>query len=258
MTVLVPLDGSPAAESALAIEGQRLLLLRVVDLPEPAAPGVAVSLAQNLILPQRQQAELERARTYLEPLGTQTLVVAGHARDEILRVAREQHVDLIAMTSHGRSGARRWLLGSVAEGVLRQAPCPVLLVRPPAPGPLRFGHVLVPVDGSQESLVALARVRPFLVPEAQITLLRATELEPEDSLQAALEPVEPGSARLHRVVAAGPAAATILEQAEARGCDLIAMTTHGRTGFRRFVLGSVTERVTRAATCPVLVFPPTE
>ncbi|MEW6283426.1 MAG: universal stress protein, partial [Candidatus Eremiobacterota bacterium] len=176
-------------------------------------------------------------------------------------------VDLIVMASHGRTGPGRWLLGSVAEAVLREAPCPVLLVREALPVPLEgFHRILVALDGSERSLEVVPKVAALAAEGARAELLRASDLdalplsmqEREVVLNALREELDgvtvPGLAVQRRVEDSSPAAA-ILAVAEREKCDLIAMTSHGRTGAARVLLGSVAERVARHAPCPVLIVP---
>jgi nucleotide-binding universal stress UspA family protein len=148
--ILVALDGSAEAERVLphveALAGKfecDVLLLRAVTPPErilatamdPSASGGFVDPEPLL---EAEEAEQEDAEAYLKSmasrLGGQGLKVSveapeADAADVIVARARDQGVDLIAMTTHGRTGLRHLLFGSVAEAVLRHAPCPVLLVR---------------------------------------------------------------------------------------------------------------------------------
>lgn len=138
--ILCTLDGSPLAEQALPhaltmakMFGARLTLLRVVEVPPlPVLPELAT--VEIELLPQLEQ----EARAYIEQkvaelkeegVVVQGDVVEGRAAEAIADYASENNVDLIVMATHGRSGLSRWAFGSVAERVLRQAHCPVLLIR---------------------------------------------------------------------------------------------------------------------------------
>jgi nucleotide-binding universal stress UspA family protein len=141
--ILVPLDGSPLAEAVLphatelaAFHKAEVVLLRVAL--AHTLPGVNAVDAQV--------RAVDEAQTYLVKIETdlvarglavKSVVRYGHAADEILDHARTGEVGLIAMSTHGRSGFRRWIVGSVAESVLRHAPVPVLLVRTTARVPDR-------------------------------------------------------------------------------------------------------------------------
>ncbi len=139
--ILVPLDGSKLAEGVLPhakalaySEGAELVLLTVAANPALdfvfSDPGLA----------QRAEEEQEtRSKKYMREIENQlkstgfrvsTLLRVGAVADTILSVADEMRVDLIAMSTHGRAGAARWLLGSVADRVVRNSQVPVLLIRP--------------------------------------------------------------------------------------------------------------------------------
>lgn len=138
--VLVPLDGSQLAESILPFAEKvagpeaELVLLRVV---EPLSAGEVMASA-GVVTPDALLARELDAKHYLagvelrlksQGLRVERRLQVGHAAEEILAVARAARADLIAMTTHGRSGLGRLLFGSVAEAVLRASPVPVLMVR---------------------------------------------------------------------------------------------------------------------------------
>lgn len=172
--ILVPLDGSPLAEAILPevvdlarLHGAEVLLLRVALVH--ALPGVDQTEAQVRAVEEAEGylAEIER-RIAAQGLPVRGAVRYGHAVEEILDHAQSQRADLIAMSTHGRSGIQRLMLGSVAEAVVRAAPVPVLLlrgralaVRPEAGAPAAarpcpaelaapaIHHILCPVDFSE-------------------------------------------------------------------------------------------------------------
>lgn len=264
-TILVPLDGSELAEQALPIAvrlaratGAELLLVRV--LPQPLDDPMGRRLHPNGARPY-----LERLACREEGIRARVFLPKGAPREQIIRLARRYEVDLIVMTTHGRTGLQRWLMGSVAERVVRASPCPVLLLRSGVPI-TPFRRALLPVDGSDASYAAVEGVLPFLTGPSQRTLLWATNLLPLDldrdtreeiavELEAELRERFP---ELPHKVFDGDASDVIVTHSRDEGFDLIAMTTHGRSGFKRFALGSVTERVVRHAPCAVLVFPSKE
>lgn len=137
---IVPLDGSPEAEAIvpfiLDIAGpldiEVILLQVVVPVPPQVIEGSRHVIVEDV------EARLAEAREYLAPIaarlesrGVRVDVVVRHGRpaEEILAAARERGADLIAMTTHGRSGIGRLLFGSVTEAVLRHAEIPVLALR---------------------------------------------------------------------------------------------------------------------------------
>jgi nucleotide-binding universal stress UspA family protein len=199
------------------------------------------------------------------------------AAPTLVEYAETHEVDLIVMGTHGRRGVQRALFGSVAEEVLRTAPCPVLTTRVPeedaqastAPGVER---IVVPIDFSEPSQAALqyaTQLAPLydvpmtLVHVVQLPSiptvyeLEFPDLSPEDieaRVQAVLEDWE-GSVSSHRdlsyVVESGEPVPTILRIA-ADPSDLIVMATRGLSGVKRTVLGSVAEGVIRRASGPVI------
>jgi nucleotide-binding universal stress UspA family protein len=144
-TILVPLDGSEVSEAILP-EIERLatafkasiFLLRVAYI-DPIVYGVPYETPMPFEDPNKLQAAAVReAEEYLSSikerlkakgLTVKSHVVYGHDAEEILDLSSQKDIDLIAMSTHGRSGVKRWLLGSVAEKVLRHATKPILLVR---------------------------------------------------------------------------------------------------------------------------------
>ena len=200
----------------------------------------------------------------------------GSPPDVIVTYAEEHDIDLIVAGTHGRRGLQRLLIGSVAEEVLRTAPCPVLTVRGEedvAPA-WAVRNVLVPIDFSEASMGALRHAKELaLTYGAQITLLHAVEevvypsaygIEPTNLPgPQVIDRVEQNLADLARTeigyehvvvhVNVGYAPSTILDYAEGNEVDLIVIATHGRTGLERMLLGSVAERVVRRAPAPVFV-----
>jgi len=294
--ILVPLDGSELAERALApafalaqqAEGG-VLLLRVAA-PQPlVASTTPLHGDYGLTLPVQTSDEAQtEAESYLKivrqdkaPHGLSVWLeaVKGGVAEAIVDTAADIHIDLIVMSSHGYSGITRWVLGSVAEKVLHKAPCPVLVVR--SPRPLR--HLLVPLDGSALSEAALLPALDVAASlGAEVTLLRAVHTAASEAVEQ-LDQIEKGLgqrvvedmreaagrylrglAEKHRraglalktAVVDEPAAASILDYTETHAVDLIAMSTHGRTGIPRWIYGSVTEKVLHGDSHSMLIIRP--
>ena len=195
----------------------------------------------------------------------------------VLDYTRDHDIDLVVMGTHGRRGLRRLLLGSVAEEVVRLAPCPVLTVlgrgeTEPRP---RFGTIVVPIDFSEHSKLALgyaaeiaklhgARIKLFHVVEE--TVYPAFYLPMLPSGEAVTERlIKEGTSRLRGLAGeavgsiecevhleSGRAVSKIVDFAQREGGDLIVIASHGLTGLSHMLLGSVTESVVRQASCPVL------
>jgi len=296
--LLVPLDGSPLAEQAL---GQAAAIARAcgpsVDLLFVRAPGPFESVRTMPWGPaERAETEryLEAIGQYVATLGRATVtqsVQKGNPVDRICEHAIEVGADLIVMTSHGRTGLSRAWLGSVADGVMRHAKIPVLILRP-LEGPTAhrgeghdvFKHLLIPLDGLSTEIVPAA-ISLAKCGKARVTLLQVVQPLPEIALDtggpyaaipaldapptkeladAAREQLadlarrvqdETGLATDSRVIVESLLATSILDFARANGVDVIAMGSHSGA-VSRLVLGSVADKVARGADVPVLLYKP--
>lgn len=227
-------------------------------------------------LPQRMEVH-----TVTQERGTVPVVYAqtdsASPKTAIVDHATEHEVDLVVMGTHGRKGVDRLLSGSVAEEVVRQAPCPVFTV-PPLNGDeadTPIDRLLVPVDLSEQSTLVLDHASALAEAySASIDLLHVVE-EAAFPTAYGMDPLTPsqpdvqerGREALESMVAdmndlpepvnlhvlTGYAARDIVDFAKERAADLIVMATHGRTGLQRFLIGSVTEKVVRSAPCPVFI-----
>jgi nucleotide-binding universal stress UspA family protein len=207
------------------------------------------------------------------PLDVQYQTRAGEATLEILRTASEVGSDLIVMGTHGRTGLSWLLAGSVAIAVLRGAHCPVLAIRSPeVPRESEDIRVILhPTDfsASSEAAVRVAHVlardlgaRLIILHVASLAVLTdgtpAAEIDPRvyrDALENVRNRLDTADLKypVETQISRGFAAEGILQAAEEVGCDLIVMGTHGRTGLKRALMGSVAESVLPKACCPVLV-----
>lgn len=286
--ILIPLDGSPLAEHVLdhiawlATPAEtELSLVSVVESWRYASAGPEFALA-DLITPVITGMEeyLKTQKTKLEQAGyhVTTRVVEGDAANVLLNMAQTDGVDLIAMSSHGRSGFVRWALGSVAERVLHGAQVPVFLVRETtAPRQGKLQTLLLPLDGSAVAEQALPEAQALAwANHANILLVQVIQKLDDRSQQllfkneaaakatfaewrTAAETYLAGIAQRlttagvtsdYRVMVDDPDRAIC---AMSHHADLIVMGTHGRTGVRRWVYGSVANKVLRGATCPLLL-----
>lgn len=286
--LLVPLDGSKTAENVLPYArflAARLRLatelLSVVELPLSAAAEKALYL--DLIVERAVAVSQEYLNRIAKTFGDASVTVCvekGNPEELILARAERGTRTLTAMATHGRSGITRWLLGSVAEKILREARNPLFLVRAKegakTEGQAALNSIIVPLDGS-----ALAeRILPHVIDLAKamnlkIILIQAFTLKQiihtyKDYIPdfAALQKsTESGASRylegkeqqlkgagldVSSIAAEGEAAETILELARGAPDSLLAMCTHGESGIRRWMLGSVTEKVVRHIGNPVL------
>lgn len=192
---------------------------------------------------------------------------------EIESLLEKRAFDLCVVGTHGRTGLSRILLGSVAEKVIRHSPCSVLVVR--ADGDVKpFMHVLVPTDFSESSRHALDLAAELVEPDGTITLLHVIEVPvgysgeilltgfAQDLDEEAATALQAEAARVAQKTSAAvtvrsrigyPGVQTIAALEDDRGVDLVIMGSHGRTGIKRALLGSVAEKVARHAPCSVLV-----
>lgn len=246
-TILVPLDGSPAAESVLPALTRILSPQGKVHLLH-LLPSDTTPLALDYLARIRER--------FFPGLPGWDLVRTASPAYGILKVAAEKDIDLIAMTTHARSGLRRALLGSVAAEVVAKSRLPVLLTRPDTPACVRpIQRVLVPVDGDElpSELVSILR---FLCPAAgqEVVLLRVGGPPPQDLADA----LEDEGFTAWPIATSGDPAEEIVARGKKFGVDLIAMPVHGRTGLERLVLGSVSEEVLRRSPVSVLLQKPLE
>ncbi|HET9015198.1 MAG TPA: universal stress protein [Thermomicrobiaceae bacterium] len=283
-TILVPLDGSVMAEQALGTAlvlaealGVEVELVQVLD-RTPDVDGDGVAAERYLVAVARQLGRRVPTRIRL---------IWGNPVDELLRTSGDGPGRMIVMSTRGRGGMERLILGSVTDRVVRNSTVPVVVVRhfPSGEAP-RLKHLLVPLDGSQlaEGALALA-IELARACGATLGLVRVAEVYPassyglsgdgiptDDELLMELSEQLRDDARLYldevvrqarergvRVVweaRVGRPADEIVRAAETTAADLVMMSTHGRGGFRRWAFGSVTDEVVRASPVPVLVLPP--
>ena len=188
-------------------------------------------------------------------------------------VEHDPDVDLVVVGTHGRTGIPRVLLGSVAERVVRHAPCSVLVTRRTG-DTTPFAHILVPIDFSEPSRLAVERATELAaVDGAGILLLHSVELPAYYDSELGTEllaSIEKGGATQLATSAdelrakttvpvtsvlrhGSPGASSVNVLEEDPTFDLVVVGSHGRTGFKRALLGSVAEKIVRHAPCSVLV-----
>ena len=286
--LLVPLDGSRLSECILPYArflarglGIPVELLQVIDWDD--YPAILTAQLGREI--ESTKTDLNKnTRDYLESVATSFVnsstvicsVERGNPAEVILDRATDQSGTLIAMSTHGRSGLQRWVLGSTADKVLQAATNPVLLVRATKQRvtnkEVALKQVLVPLDGSglaeqvlphvtvlaKMMMLEVVLLRVYDVPENMPQLQKITRIV-KDAAKTYLEDKirRLRSEELKKVsylLLKGNAANRIVKIAQAATPDnLVAMCTHGRSGTRRWVLGSVTDRVVRHCNEPVLV-----
>lgn len=292
-TVLVPIDFSaPSIEAlhyAAALVTKVGAQLHVVHVSETdfSAPGPSSPDGD----PTASDAEIARLlKQRLEAAGCESLAAIFHGRtgrafDQICRLAREIKVDLIVMSTHGRTGLKRLFLGSNAERVVQHSSSPVLVVRQgdrervDDGRKLRIQTILVPTDFSASSKEGLsyavelaghfgARVilfHSFTIPEILAAdpyaagYVQVSPEEPrteaEEQMQEFVKQIDFRGVPFETEMAMGHPAEEICGYAEQQKVDLIVTSTHGRTGLMHVLIGSVAEHIVRYAHTPVLVVP---
>jgi|SRR5579862_957822 len=277
--IVVPLDGSMTAEAILPQvrrvlyrKDSEIILVRAVD-PPVVENGILV--AEEALAAAREYILGKVERLQQEGVRVRHVVRIGSPVGIILDVVESEHGTMIALATHGATGLKRLLFGSVAESLIRKSPVPVLLVRPfwsydlipagsPEQRPIR--KLLLPVDGSGRARESLPGVIEFAsLFDTQVVLLRILEgadrrpigaserARAESELGDLAKEIEKSGVETFRLLGAGDPAARILKTVDEQGIDVIAMATHGRTGVSRLRKGSITEAVLRKADVPILV-----
>ena len=285
--ILVPLDGSNVGEIVLpytaeiaAKTGIELILVSVSEPTADAREHLYRFYLERIAEQVKQQIEDWGARGEAK---VRIEVLVGSPASEILRYADERNVSLIAIASRGRTGQGRWLLGNIAAKVLRATGKPVLLIRSPADTKALqqrglVKRILVPLDGSKvgeaaipyavglaqelgSELVLYQVLKHIVLLAAEGATMSSAMYEEEEkyrraSATAYLESIGRGfrekGVSTSSALGLGAPADKIIDYAEANAIDLIAMSTHGRSGITRWVFGSVTDKVLHAGNTPVL------
>jgi nucleotide-binding universal stress UspA family protein len=269
--ILVALDGSENAERSLwwaihfaAREKAMIVLFRAVDtrILEPEFIPSVMTDARNYL--QRMETEINQAG-----LPSKIVVKQGKAALSIVKTAMDERCDLILMTTRGGSKVQRWTFGGVTEQVLRTSPIPVLPVQSHTRAARndRVRRVIVPVDGSRlaETVGEWAEGLAHML-KAQLVFLHVYPSGKSGKgrhAEETFEALRTRSLRLCRqlrtqgikarfAVRTGDAAERILGFAGKN--DLIMTTTHGEGGFKRWIFGSVAEKLIHEAHVPVLVY----
>lgn len=300
-TMLIPLDGSESSEHCLplarAIARASSSTVHLVEVHAPVVPGPLLSSTQFDYQGLDMEAYAERHREEMgaqlapiaaafeaEGVPAHAAVLEGRVVDQIAEHAESVGVDLIVMTTHGRSGSSRMWLGSVADGLVRHTHIPIIMLRvgdeqrPPI-GLDDVRHILVPLDGSDlgerilEPVAALTRISGARLTLVHVVASHAAlgggvvPLVPDDIVRlndqadAYLTGVakrlrEDGLSVETRLAEGEGAATMIAAMADELDADLIALATHGHGGFRRAMIGSVADKVLRSSGLPLMVLRP--
>ncbi|MDA1188929.1 MAG: universal stress protein [Chloroflexi bacterium] len=292
--VLVTLDGSPLAEQALPYArllskglGIPLVLFRAYNpMPDMAYPpsGAAWDRISDMMRDEAagyltRQAKLLRNGD----VDATTAMEAGNPTDEIIQEAERQRTTLVVMTTHGRSGVARGILGSVATRVVNAGNIPVFLVKakdkPASANSITLDTILVALDGSPLAEQALPHVNTLAKSlDLNVVLLniheqmhvevdfigrskspneksfREYEAKAAEYLEKLATKVKgQGVTKVEQRIEHGQPADVFADIARDLPNSFIAITTHGRSGLGRWIMGSVADRVVREANVPVLM-----
>lgn len=293
-TILVPIDFSEEADRALEFAlplaqhfGAVVHTVHVFNEPRPLS-----SLASSPALLAESEISGRLAERLPDQLKLRSPKETCHVRSgkphqEIIALAQAIKADLIVLATHGQGGLKQLMLGHTAEKIIRHAPCPVLVVRAASRGPFRTSaegivleKILVPVDfsacaqeGARYASVFATRVGADLrlmhavqlpdyvnaggmVIEPQWPpLVETLCLEAEDKLDEIVNFLPLAGISAETEVVVGAPIEKIVEASARPEVDLLITATHGYTGLRHALLGSIAEAVVRRARCPVLVVP---
>jgi nucleotide-binding universal stress UspA family protein len=294
--MLIPLDGSKLAENVLPYARTlaktldlRIELLSVVDTMDFAKTTHAGHVRDFDPIIEAAVREGEQylenvARSFTGKTVDNCVVEQGQADQIIIEKAARDKETLIGMATRGRSGIHRWLMGSVAEKVLRGATNPLLLVRGDeegkCDGAATLKSIVVPLDGSKLAETVLPRAvelakklsleivltRAYQIPLSTYGVADAAYIPNPNALMNVVkeeasayletkvnELRQTGVEKVSSILLVGSGADEIIDLARTTPDNLIAMCTHGRSGVKRWALGSVTEKVVRHSGDPVLV-----
>jgi nucleotide-binding universal stress UspA family protein len=288
MKIVIGVDGSSASDAALQEvtlrpwpKGSEFKLVTAVD------PFFFVRAPQLLEETRKStKEELEEDAAGLREKGwtVDTEVLLENPRHGIAKLATDWKADLAVLGSHGRGTFSRLLIGSTAQAVLRNAPCSVEIVRTEREDRASLGargmRILLPTDGSEYAVLAANRVTerpwpegsifkvlacpeypvligeyPYYAPEQLVELSKASEAHAKEAAEQAAAVLRNSGLAVKAEVTEprDSPARTILSSADLWQADLIVMGSHGRRGFDRLVLGSVSETVAMHAHCSVEV-----
>ncbi len=289
--ILVPLDGSALAEVALPYAqelagklGSEVYLVYVNELPLDPYQHMHTFYLDKMVEVTRQGAEKYHKKSGTREIQVKSAILLGNPAEKIVEYGEKEGICLIIMATHGQSGITRWALGSVADKVVRATKCPIVLIRAKGARPdVRekgiLNMVLVPLDGSKEGEAVLPYIGELVAKlKTEIILFQAlspgyqatsdegyeyvtyTKQQMESDRAFARNYLEKVGARLKRKgvtvrseVRFGNAAEEIIKFADEISADVVAMSTHGRSGVSRWVFGSVADRVLHEGNTPILL-----
>jgi nucleotide-binding universal stress UspA family protein len=290
--MLVPLDGSrlsevvfPYAKDLAGRLGLDVTLFHVHSSKETETMPLHQAYIEYKAQLMKRQLQEWRRKLGVGAEGAKLQVcgelATGYPAEEIMCYVEENNIDLILMSTHGRSGVRRWVMGSVADRLLCVSSVPVWLVRASAAESVTYDKwpkktLLVPLDGSVLAEKVLPHVEVLAkqpgTPPVDVLLLRVDEPpatsgqyfhnipEEREDLEQYLSKIEGqlknSGLRVQSEVGSGMSAEQILEYGRANPFTIIVMSTHGRSGMSRWFYGSVATKVLENACNPIFLIRP--
>jgi len=280
--ILFPTDGSDPASAvldhaiALALaHDAELYVLNVADTTRDSVTRIQGEVVDALVRDGERIVEAAAETARERGVSTDAEVQQGRPARTILEYAATRDIDLVVMPTHGRRGVSRLLLGSTTERVVRQSDVPVLTARPEeATLTYPYETVLVPTDGSETADQALTLGADLAAADqAALHLFSLVEVDTLGFDVRSDIKLDPVKAHVQTILDDGAALArdagvervttamdygmsihkAVLRYTREHDVDLVVIGTHGRTGFDRYMLGSVAEAVIRSSPVPVLV-----
>lgn len=290
--MLVPLDGSrlsevvfPYAKDLAARLGLDIILLHVHSPKEsevmPLHQAYIEYKAQVIKRQLRDWQKKIGGGLEAKKLEVRGELTTGYSPEEIICYAEKNNVDLILMATHGRSGVRRWVLGSVADKVLCVSSIPIWLIRASAPERVTYDKwprktLLVPLDGSVLAEKVLPHVEILAKqpgkPTVDVVLFRVIEHpttsgqyfrnipenreEIEQYLANIVTRLKNAKIKVKSKISSGDPAEQIVDYGRKNPFSIIVMSTHGHSGVSRWFYGSVATRVLEHAANPIFLARP--
>ena len=262
--LLVATDGSVFSKSAVR---EAVNLAKICSGKLYVVSVVKTNLEYESIVPQIVEKEEEKMRQHLESVkdraskeGVDCEIISHRSEEpyqDIVDEAEKNQADMVIMGTHGRTGLKRLMMGSVTAKVIGHATCNVLVV--PLDAKIECGNILVATDGSKYSeaaaseAIGIAKRCGGSLTVISVASSDAEILSAEDYVKEVSELAEKEGIKTEGLTVKGKPYEAIIETSKQRRADLIVMGSHGRTGLERLLMGSVTERVIGHSESAVLV-----
>jgi nucleotide-binding universal stress UspA family protein len=284
--IIVPLDGSelaevalPYAEESIGRTGSELIIISVKEPKDTRSPRMLQAYLEKMTEAAEVEAEKYQKNPGGEPVSVRWEILNGNPAEEIISFANREAGSRIIMATHGESGITRWALGSVADKVSRIIERPVMLIRAQGSKPAVrergfFNKLLAPLDGSKESEMTLPLVEELAHDwQAEVTLMQVLKMgnsvigygdltNPESWKTSVKEYLEKIAGSMQNkgintkytiIETFGDIAGEINKYTAQNYVDLVVMATHGLSGPRRWILGSVTNKVLNEGNTPIML-----